>query len=93
MLRAKLKRDLKDMLKYTNEEHLMMSNVELRKRAAAKHIYDTMVEYHFKKETMRRRIAAALKIQTFYRMRYLKNTSFINALKLREYPRLYILKE
>ena len=56
----------------------MMSNVELRKRAAAKHIYDTMVEYHFKKETMRRRIAAALKIQTFYRMRYLKNTSFIN---------------
>ena len=40
----------------------MMSNVELRKRAAAKHIYDTMVEYHFKKETMRRRIAAALKI-------------------------------
>jgi len=26
-------------------------------------------------------------------MRYLKNTSFINALKLREYPRLYILKE
>jgi hypothetical protein len=62
LLRIKLKRDLKDMLKYTNEEHLMMSNVELRKRAAAKNIYDTMVEYHFKKETMRRRIAAALKI-------------------------------
>jgi hypothetical protein len=26
-------------------------------------------------------------------MRYAKNTSFINALQLREYPRLYILKE
>ena len=62
MLRVKLKRDLKDMLKYSNEEHLMMSNVELRKRAAASRIYDYMMEYHFKKETMRRRIAAALKI-------------------------------
>lgn len=62
MLRVKLKRDLKDMLKYSNEEHLMMSNVELRKRAAARRIYDYMMDYHFKKETMRRRIAAALKI-------------------------------
>jgi len=50
------------MLAYNNEEHLMMSNVELRKRAAARRIYDYMMEYHFKKETMRRRIAAALKI-------------------------------
>lgn len=93
MLRAKLKRDLKDMLRYQNEEHLMMSNVELRKRAAARRIYETMIQYHVKKETMRRRIAAALKIQTYYRMRYVKNTSFINALQLSQYPRLYILKE
>ena len=81
------------MLRYSNEEHLMMSNVELRKRAAARRIYDTMLEYHQKKEMMRRRIAATLKIQTFYRMRYIKNTSFINALQLQKYPRLYILKE
>jgi hypothetical protein len=81
------------MLRYTNEEHLMMSNVELRKRAAARRIYDTMMDYHRKKETMRRRIQACLKIQTFYRMRYVKNTSFINALQLSKYPRLYILKE
>jgi len=92
-LRVKLKKDLKDMLRYTNEEHLMMSNVELRKRAASRRIYETMMEYHFKKETMRRRIAAALKIQTYYRMRFVKNTSFIKALKLAEFPRLYILKE
>lgn len=52
-----------------------------------------MVVYHIKKETMRRRIAAALKIQTYYRMRSVKNTSFIEALKLNQYPRLYILKE
>lgn len=92
-MRVKLKKDLKDMLRYTNEEHLMMSNVELRKRAASRRIYETMMEYHFKKETMRRRIAAALKIQTYYRMRFVKNTSFIKALKLAEFPRLYILKE
>ena len=89
----KLKKDLRDMLRHTNEEHLMMSNVELRKRAAVKRIYETMLLYHHKKETMRRRIAAALKIQTYYRMRYVKNTSFINALELSKYPRLYILKE
>ena len=91
--RLKLKRDLRDMLRYTNEEHLMMSNVELRRRAAIRRIYETMMDYHIKKETHRRRIAAALKIQTFYRMRYVKNTSFINALQLSKYPRIYILKE
>jgi hypothetical protein len=83
LLRLKLKRDLRDMLRRTDEgnlEHLMMSNVELRKRAAATRIFDNMMEYYVKKETMRRRIAAALKIQTYYRMRFLKNTSFINAL-------------
>jgi len=58
----------------------MMSNVQLRKRAATKRIFETMMQYHFKKETMRRRIAAAIRIQTFYRMRWMKNTSFINAL-------------
>lgn len=93
LLRLKLKKDLRDMLSYNNEEHLMMSNVELRKRAAARRIYETMIEYHIKKENMRRRIAAALKIQTYHRMRRTQNTSFIEALQLSEYPRLYILKE
>jgi len=93
LLRLKLKKDLKDMLSYRNEEHLMMSNVELRKRAAARKIYETMIEYHIKKETMRRRTRAARKIQTYHRMRFVKNTSFIEALELSKYPRLYILKE
>jgi len=81
------------MLKYTNEEHLMMSNLELSKRAAARKAFENMVEYHTRREMMRRRINAALRIQTFFRMRIVKNTSFIDALKLRKYPRLYILKE
>jgi hypothetical protein len=33
------------MLRYTNEEHLMMSNVELRKRAACRRIFENMLEY------------------------------------------------
>jgi predicted nucleic acid-binding Zn ribbon protein len=93
LLRLKLKRDLRDMLRYTNDEHLMMSNVELRERAAARKIFTAMRDFHIKRKTLRRRIAAALKIQTFYRMRYVKNTSFINALQLSRFPRVYILKE
>ena len=64
-MRLKLRKDLRDMLAYTNEEHLMMTNVELRERDAARKIFDAMKEYHDKKQRMRRRIAAALKIQTF----------------------------
>jgi hypothetical protein len=93
LLRQKLKRDLRDMLRYTNEEHLLLSNIELRKRAAARRIYETMLEYHIKKETLRRRQQAALKIQTFYRMRLVRNTSFIRILKLTQYPKIFILKE
>jgi hypothetical protein len=62
LLRLRLKKDLREMLRWTNEEHLMMSNVELRRRAASRRIYDMMMLYHQKKETHRRRIAAALKI-------------------------------
>jgi len=73
----KLRKDLRDMLRYTNEEHLMMSNVELRKRAACRKIFENMLEYHIKRETYRRRVRAAIKIQTYFRMRFIKNTSFI----------------
>ena len=50
------------MLRYTNEEHLMMSNVELRQRAATRRIYEQMTIWQQKRETDRRRRAAALKI-------------------------------
>ena len=80
LLRMRLKKDLRDMLVWTNEEHLMMSNVDLRRRAAAKRIYLQMMEFYNRRETLRKRISAALKIQTYWKMRYVKNTSFINAL-------------
>lgn len=36
---------------------------------------------------------SSLTIQRFYRGRFVKNTSFINALELSKYPKLYFLKE
>jgi hypothetical protein len=44
-----------------------------------------------KKETLDLR--SSLTIQRFYRGRFVKNTSFINALDLSKYPRIYFLKE
>jgi hypothetical protein len=40
-----------------------------------------------------RRWNATLKIQTFYRMVLVKNSSFIQALQLARYPKIYFLKE
>ena len=57
------------MLRYQGEEHLMMSNVELRERASVRRIYEQMVIWRQRRETLRRRQAAALRIQTFFRMR------------------------
>ena len=45
------------------------------------------------KKTQRLRLRATLKIQAFYRMRFVKNSSFINALELGKYPKIYFLKE
>ena len=45
------------------------------------------------KKRMRAREDASLKIQTFFRMRFAKNSSFITALQLAEYPKIYFLKE
>lgn len=41
----------------------------------------------------RRRVAATLKIQTFYRMRFVKNSSFVKVLQIDQKPRIYFLKE
>ena len=71
----------------------MMSNSELRQRAAAKRIYYQMQEFFERRSTHRRRVYAALKIQTFWRMVKVKSESFITALELPKYPRIYLLKE
>ena len=48
----------------------------------------------YKKLTRDRvRNAAALKIQKFYKGRFEKNSSFINALNLSKIPQIFFLKE
>jgi hypothetical protein len=57
-----------------------MTNDEIEKRDKAHLIFKYMYAYWKKIKLKRTREAATLKIQTFYRMRFVKNSSFINAL-------------
>lgn len=70
-----------------------MTNDEIEKRDYGLIINRYVVKWWRKLKKERREAAATLKIQTFYRMRFIKNSSFINALKLAEYPKIYFLKE
>lgn len=45
------------------------------------------------KKRNRIREAATLKIQTFWRMWLVKNSSFLRALEIDKYPKIYFLKE
>jgi hypothetical protein len=45
------------------------------------------------KKRNRIRQAATLKIQTFWRMWMVKNSSFLKALEIDKYPKLFFLKE
>jgi hypothetical protein len=57
-----------------------MTNDEIEKRDKGYLIFKHMYAYWKLKKLKRTREAATLKIQTFYRMRIVKNSSFINAL-------------
>ena len=70
-----------------------MTNDEIERREAGQVIYKHVSCWWLAVKWRRRKLAATLKIQTFYRMRFVKNSSFINALQLAEYPRIYFLKE
>ena len=54
-----------------------MTNDEIEKRDKAHLIFKYMYAYWKKIKLKRTREAATLKIQTFYRMRFVKNSSFI----------------
>lgn len=86
-------KDLKDLLAYTGDEDLLLSTEEIKQRDNARIIFRNMYRYWQKKKTERRELAAALKIQAFYRGRHIKYTSFVNALQLSKYPKIYFLKE
>lgn len=93
LARRKFEKDLRDLLKYTGDEDLLLTNKQIRERDAARIICRLFKKHLLRKKLERKRQAAALKIQSFYRMYFVKNSSFVNALRLKEHPRIYFLKE
>lgn len=85
--------ELRALLKLTNDEDLLLTNEEIERRDKGRLIFKHWYAYYKRKKKERIELAATLKIQTFMRMRYVKNTSFISALKLVEFPKIYFLKE
>jgi len=85
--------ELRALLKATGDEDLLMTNEEIERRDKGKFLLYHITAFWKMKNRQRRREAATLKIQTFYRMRFVKNSSFINALELARYPKIYFLKE
>ena len=72
---------------------MLLSNVEIEEREKARFIFKHWYAYYSLKKRQRIRLAATLKIQTFYRMRLAKNSTFINVLDLAHHPKIYFLKE
>ncbi len=71
---------LRALLRLTGEEDLLMTNDEIERRDKGKIIFKHWFAYWQMRKRQRLRQAATLKIQTFYRMRFVKNSSFISAL-------------
>ena len=91
--RRKFMKDLKEILAYTNDEDLLLSTEEVTRRNYAQFIFYYMKRWWLRLKRDRRRREATLKIQAFYRGRFVKHSSFVNALQLSQYPKIYFLKE
>ncbi len=70
-----------------------MTNDEIDRRDKGRFIFKHMYAYWQWKKRNRIRLAATIKIQTYFRMWLVKNSSFIKVLQLDQYPKLYFLKE
>ena len=62
LLRKKLKKDLKDLLKLSDQEYLLMSNDELMKKKAARLIKKHIAQYTVKKKQERAELHGALTV-------------------------------
>ena len=80
LARRRFERDLIDLLKYTGDEDLLLTSEEIRERACGMRIFVVLFKYWMRQRVKRKRLAAAIKIQSYYRMRFVKNSSFINRL-------------
>ena len=86
-------RDLKALLEVQGDADLLLTNKEIAERNAAMLIKREVLIWYRRLTEERGRHAAALKIQKFYKGRFEKNSSFINALNLANCPKLFFLKE
>lgn len=84
---------MKELLAEDGLEDLLLTTEEIRRRDNAKFIFYYWYRFWQARKRERTRQAAALKLQTYLRGRHQKNTSFINALELGKYPKIYFLKE
>ena len=71
------------MLKYTGDEDLLMTSEAIRARDLAVFVRDRWRFHTYLIRKKKRREAAVLKIQSYYRMYFIKNSSFVNVLKLK----------
>ena len=91
--RRRYLRELQELLVETNQTDLLLTNEQINIRDKGKIIFKHMYAWHKMNRRDRIRLAATIKIQTYFRMRLVKNSSFVNALQLIKFPRIYFLKE
>ena len=85
--------NLRRQLFEVGQQDLLKNNIDIKKNRAARVIKRFMFRWWINKKSNEKRNAAALKIQKFYKGRFDKNSSFINALNLSKCPRIFFLKE
>jgi hypothetical protein len=91
--RRRYLRELQELLVETNQTDLLLTNEQINIRDKGKIIFKHMYAWYKMNRRNRIRLAATIKIQTYFRMRLVKNSSFVNALQLIKFPRIYFLKE
>jgi hypothetical protein len=82
-----------DMLAYTGQQYLMLTNDEIRQRSAGSLIKKFILKKYKEKRQEEQRLKSALLIQRIYKGRKARMQSYKEILDLDKYPRLFILKE
>lgn len=93
LIRMKFKRDLMDMLAYTGDQHLLMTNDELRQRSAGSMIKKFILKKFREKKHEMLRERCAIHIQRMFRGRKERFESYSELLELEKYPRILLLRE
>ena len=92
-MRKRMKNELREILKATNEEHLLLSSKQIQHKWAIMIIAKKIAMKIKRKRQFRVDTRAALKMQKAYRGRFIRLSSYVEALQLERYPCIYFLKE